>query len=243
MAVYQPGDAPLVEYALTDPTTGAPVNATVTATLTDPTGAATGITVANPSTGLYRAVPNLSATGLWTLTWVATGTVQDTQTVTLYVTANGATPEAAPWAPTLGQVAAHIPTRTREVGIDNTYTGTFTAGTYPTADQVSTIIGHACAWAEGRAGTPIAAAAYPLLSAAAALRAAYWVELAYPERDADVSVYDRFRVDADEMAASAAQVNRAAGGGGSVDEEGRPDVLAAYQFPDPPRWADNTFIN
>lgn len=240
MAIYQPGDAPVVEYTLTDPATGAPVTATVTATLTDPTGTVTALTPTNPSTGVYRAVPALAADGVWVVTWTASGPVTDVQTVSLFV---GDSPADEPWAPTLRQVAAHIPTRTREVGVDNTYSGTFTAGTYPTAEQVTTIIGHACAWAEGKAGVPVVAAAYPILSAAAALRAAYWVELAYPERDADVSVYDRFRVDADDLAVSAAQVNRAAGGGGTTDDEGRPDVLAQYEFPDPPAWADRLLLN
>lgn len=150
---------------------------------------------------------------------------------------------APTWAPTLQQVGTYIPTRTREIGVSNTYVGTFTANTYPTATQVTALIDDACVWAAQPAGTPIATDAHDSLRLAATLWAAYRVELAYPERDADVAVYERLLTEAEAARTEAARVNRAAGGGGATDEEGRPDVLAQYQFPDPPRWADLTFIN
>ncbi len=152
------------------------------------------------------------------------------------------TPGLPAWAPTLSRVGAYIPTRTREVGVDNDYTGTFTTATYPTAAQVNLLIADACVWVEGMVGVPVASAADSLCGMAAALYAAYRVELAYPERDADVSVYDRFRLDAEALVDRAAAVNRANGGGGGTDEEGRVDVLARWSFPDPPRWADMTFL-
>jgi hypothetical protein len=85
-------------------------------------------------------------------------------------------------------------------------------------------------------------AAYPLLAAAAALRAAYWVEVAYPERDADVAVYDRLKADAEAMAKDAAAANRAAGGGTSLDPSGELVTLTVHGFPDPPPWKDLTFL-
>lgn len=150
---------------------------------------------------------------------------------------------AAPtWAPTLVQVANHIPTRTRAIGISDSYTGTFNADTTPTATQVTALIEDACVWAAGPAGVPIVTAAEEYLRLAATLWCAYQVELAYPERDADVTVYDRFRVDAESARDTAAAVNRANGGGATVDEEGQPPVLAVYEFPDPPPWADVHFL-
>ncbi len=145
------------------------------------------------------------------------------------------------WAPTLTQVGTYIPTRTREIGLSDSYMGTFTTQTTPTATQVTALLVDACAWVAAEVGAPVAAQAHDMMRVAAALLTAYRVELAYPERDADVSVYDRFRVDAEAAVTVAAQVNRANGGGAGTDEEGRPDVLAQYEFPDPPAWADVTF--
>ncbi len=147
----------------------------------------------------------------------------------------GATPG---WAPTLAQVGALIPTRTREIGVSNTYTGTFTEDTIPSADEVTILIHHACVWVEAAVGTPIMSAVQGALTTAAALRAAGMAEIAYPERDADVSVYDRFFTDSDAMVASAATANRAAGGGGSLDGDGDPVTYVSFAFPDPPAYAD-----
>lgn len=239
LATYQPGDAPLVTYRLVDPRTRLPVNGTVSCSITAPSGATTTPTPANPSTGTYEVVPTLTELGVWTIVFTSTGAIVDRQTVTLFV---GDTDAPPAWAPTLDQVGAHIPTRTREIGVDNDYTGTFTDATEPTAAEVTVLIGHACAWVAGRVGDPVMPAAYPLLNAAAALRTAYWVELAYPERDADVTVYERLAEDAARAEDLASSVNRAAGGGGSLDEDGRAESLVAYSFPDPPAWADQTFL-
>lgn len=146
------------------------------------------------------------------------------------------------WAPTLTQIANHIPTRTREIGVSDSYAGTFTADTTPTATQVTALIDDACVWAAAPAGTPIVTAAHEYLRLAATLWTAYQVELAYPERDADVTVYDRFRIDAEAARETAAAVNRANGGGADVDGDGEPPVLAVYEFPDPPPWKDVTFL-
>jgi hypothetical protein len=240
MSAYQIGDAPLLVYRLIDPSTRQPVDGTVTCTVTPPTGSATTPTPAHPSTGTYQHAPTFTVEGLWTVRFASTGTVVDAETIYLFV---GSTDAPPVWAPTLADVAAHIPTRTREVGVDNDYLGTFTASTQPTADEVATLIGHACAWVAGPAGDPVMTAAYSLLGAAAALRAAYWVEVAYPERDADVAVYDRLKDDAEQMAKDAATANRAAGGGTSLDpSSGEPLALVQYTFPAAPAWADVTFI-
>jgi hypothetical protein len=147
------------------------------------------------------------------------------------------------WAPSLVAVGRYIPTRTREVGVDNDYTGTFTTLTYPSASQVTGLIGDAAVWAETRTGTPVMPAAYPAMTVAATLWTAYHVELAYPERDADVAVYDRLLQSAEQMIAQAAAANRAAGGGGSLDSAGEVPVLVEFAgFPAAPAWADVPFL-
>jgi len=153
------------------------------------------------------------------------------------------TPTGLPaWAPSLSQVGARIPTRTREVGVDNLYSGTFTTATYPTAAQVNILLADTCDLIAARVGTPIEAAAYPALRVAATLRTAWAVEVAYPERDADVAVYAGLLAEADAALAAAQDTNRAAGGGTDLDSAGEPLVLVSYGFPDAPAWSDVTFL-
>lgn len=106
------------------------------------------------------------------------------------------------WAPSLEQVAGHIPTRTRNASVpgDTSLLGTFTSFTEPTDEQAGRHIADAVAEVLGAVGgtvpaTPVFLAG--LASAAAALRAAASVELAYPNRDADVSVYEQLNARAD----------------------------------------------
>lgn len=102
---------------------------------------------------------------------------------------------AEPWQPLLEQVADHIPTRTRPSDPPGTDTllGTFTSITTPTDEQATRQIKYACTEVLGAVGGTIPATPtflYGLASEAAALRAAADIELAYPDRQADVSVYE-----------------------------------------------------
>jgi hypothetical protein len=143
----------------------------------------------------------------------------------------------------LEQVAVHIPTRTREVGAVETddYAMTFTSDTIPTSGHVHTLIDQACAWVLSQVGSPVVSPAQDACQVAAALWTAYWIERGFPERDADVKVYDRIRDDAISAAKHAAAVNKAAGGGTSLNPDAVETVLPAHTFPDPPKWADVTF--
>ncbi|WP_031165957.1 hypothetical protein [Streptosporangium roseum] len=100
---------------------------------------------------------------------------------------------AEPWAPTLEQVADHIPTRTRDSTTpgSDTLLMTFNADTTPTDEQARRYIDSAVAEVLAAvAGTVPATPTYlrELARKAAALRAAADIELAYPDRDADVEV-------------------------------------------------------
>jgi hypothetical protein len=148
------------------------------------------------------------------------------------------------WAPTLSQVAVHIPTRTREA--DSTtysgdFAGTFTTGTTPTADQATEQIDQACVKVLGVVGSPVAVEAQDACRVAAAWWAAYFIELGYPERDADVRVYEQLKAEAESATHTAVAMNAAAGGGTSLVPDPGDALLPSHTFPDPPAWADQTF--
>lgn len=85
------------------------------------------------------------------------------------------------WTPELTDVGAYVTARTTTVGPGNT----FTADTYPTADQVDGIIGNVCAWVSARVGV-VDESLEDLATMAAALRTAGLVQLSYPVREGDV---------------------------------------------------------
>lgn len=132
-----------------------------------------------------------------------------------------------PWAPTLEEVAGHIPTRTRDGAVpgSDAYTGTFSATTTPTEDQAQRITDAAVAAVAGAVGA-VSARLEPLARDAAGWRAAADIELAYPQRDADVTVYDQLDARAKDALARLLTV--------AGDEGGGPDALSpVWCFPDP----------
>lgn len=146
-----------------------------------------------------------------------------------------------PWAPTLSDVARHVPTRTRAYsgtpGSDRLL-GTFTEDTTPTAEQAQADIDAAVRAVLAAVG-PIPTSGDPvdvgaLQSAArdaAEWRAAADIELAYPNRDADVSVAR----DLDLRAKDALAALRLA-----LAEAGTGEVALApwWAFPDPVWYGD-----
>lgn len=103
---------------------------------------------------------------------------------------------AEPWAPTLEQVADHIPTRTRNSAApgDDSLQMTFNAQTTPADEAANRFV--ASAVSEVLAAVAGSVPSTPpylrsLAQKAAALRAAADIELAYPDRDADVEVAER----------------------------------------------------
>jgi hypothetical protein len=242
VSLHNVGDAPRVNYHLVDPSTVPPteIDGTVTATVAFNGAAAASLPVTHASLGRYYVTPTLPTEGDYVVTITTTAPINDVATYALAALPAG---ELSPaWAPALDDVAAHIPSRTREVGTDNLYTETFTADTTPTSDTVSILIGKACAWVASQAGLPVVTAAYPACAVAASLWAAYWVEIGFPERDGDVAVYDRLRKDAEAATKNAATVNLAAGGGAQLPSTDPTAGMAPKgTFPDAPSWADQSF--
>ncbi len=158
----------------------------------------------------------------------------------------------ATWAPSLEQVAGHIPARTRatdhpgnasELAVPQ---GTFNGRTSPTNEVAQRFIASAVSQVLGRVGVIPATPTHlaPLATAAAALRAAADIELAYSDRDAardadrdalrdvDVQIYrelDRRATTAlDELLVAVAQTGEGPSG----------SLLPQWQMPDPPAWGD-----
>lgn len=132
-----------------------------------------------------------------------------------------------PWAPTLEEVAGHIPTRTRDTlhpGSD-AFTNTFTDTTTPTESQAQRITDAAVATVAGTVGT-VTTALQPLARDAAGWRAAADIELAYPQREADVTVYEQLDARAKDALTRLVTV--------AEDDGGGPDAtLPVWCFPDP----------
>ncbi|GAB3250966.1 hypothetical protein [Kineosporia babensis] len=229
------GDTPTLTWRLRDDD-GEPIVPTlVVADVRDPAGQITSLTVGSDGPGNFSVQPPITVEGDWRVTWRSVGPDQ-VEVVGIHAFPAG---EAAVWAPTLRQVAVHIPSRTRSqdsYGDDvNRPLGTFTEDTYPTGDDVSRLIGASVAVVSGMVGRPVVTPAYGLASAATALWAAYWAELSWPERDADVSLAQRLREDALLLVEQAKAVNLGAGGGteNQPDPDGLPDRLVSFSFPAP----------
>lgn len=139
---------------------------------------------------------------------------------------------AETWAPSLEEVAGHIPTRTRDnarPGSD-ALTGTFSTGTTPTQEQAQRITTAAVATVKAAVGS-VTAVLEPLARDAAGWRAAADIELAYPQRDADTSVYTQLDERAKLALARLIEVAGEQGGGSEA-------TLPVWAFPDPAWYGD-----
>ncbi|MET8334365.1 hypothetical protein [Streptosporangium canum] len=140
---------------------------------------------------------------------------------------------AEPWAPTLEQVADHIPTRTRDSTTpgSDTLLMTFNDHTTPPAEAAQRKIVSAVAEVLAAvAGSVPATPSYlrDLAKDAAALRAAADIELAYPDRDADVRVFEQL----DQRAKDALQrLVEAVSDAGGTGTEG--SLLPVWSMPVP----------
>jgi len=149
---------------------------------------------------------------------------------------------AEPWAPVLADVARHIPTRSRDVltpGADRML-GTFTPNTTPTGDQAQGVIDDAVAWVLAQAGDLPTSGSdlgtiWAAAKAAAEWRAAADIEVAYPNRDADVRVYAQ--LDARATAAMAILQQALI-----LDVGGPIEQVPIWQSPVPVTWGDDLLL-
>lgn len=143
-----------------------------------------------------------------------------------------------PWLPDLPGVADYIPARTvvaAAAGYGNPL-NTFDETTHPTGDQVLRLIVEAGAWVALRAGT-VDTTLYPAAASVAAMRTAAMVELAYPDRDRDLTVATTLLTQADRAREDLARANEAATGE-DVTDPGE-NVGFAWSFPPPAPYGDD----
>lgn len=149
---------------------------------------------------------------------------------------------AEAWAPTTGDVAEKIPTRTRSKAAPGSTAllGQFTADTTPTAEQAQGFVDNAVAWVLAATGAlpttgQLADQIEQAARDAAAWRAAADIEMAYPERTANVNVAATLNSRANDALQTALNAIRTEEGGG-------PQLVPVWMAPDPPTWADDLLL-
>jgi hypothetical protein len=224
---YNVGDVARVFTTIRD-VAGNLVDATVAITVQHPDLSETTPVVAHDSLGRYHADFAIDAAGVWRWEFAATGAVSETEEGALVAKVRWT--QALPWAPSLRQVAGYVPTRTVPVDTPGSMTplGTFDATTVPNDEAVSQIAQDAAAWVAANAGAEIDPALYDMASSTAAVRAAAFVELAYPTRDWDASVYEALLKQANDMLAELRTANASAG----ETTPGAGALLPVGSFPD-----------
>ena len=143
---------------------------------------------------------------------------------------------AYPWSPALTDVGDYVTARTLDMATpgSDTPTGTFTASTYPTGDQVGRLVDAASAWLAATVGT-VVEGLYPMATAVAAMRAAGLVELSYPLRDADVNTAAALLAQADAGLLKLKDANQYVTG---VEATAASALLPVWSAPAPLFWGD-----
>ena len=146
------------------------------------------------------------------------------------------------WAPTTGEVAEKIPTRTRDRTTPGStqLLGQFTENTEPTAEQAQGFVDNAVAWVLAATGAlPTTGQLADEIQAsardAAAWRAAADIEMAYPERTANINVAATLDARANAALAQVLLAIREEQGGG-------PELYPQWAAPDPVTWGDDLLL-
>lgn len=227
MSSYDIGDVAGLRMTLRDPETGQLANTgSVTLVVRHPDLSETTPAIANPSTGVYTANVPVDAAGTWRYEFTGTGDIEASESGAFVVKARWSTP--VPWLPDLADVAAYVPVRATPAGVgDQVPLGTFTEATTPNDDQVRRIIAAAAAHVAGRLGT-VVDGLFDQAKDCAAMRAAGFVELAFPQRDDDVNTAETLLREAKADLDALAAVNTSGGGGNPGDPS---NLLPVYSFP------------
>ncbi|MFJ8690284.1 hypothetical protein [Micromonospora wenchangensis] len=135
------------------------------------------------------------------------------------------------WAPTVAQVADHIPYMTVDVVTPGSqaYLGTFSVATSPTDVQALRLIEGAWPPVAAALGL-VAEAVYPLAQHVTALRAAAAIVRAFPRDDGDLAKAAALDARADADLLRLISANDAAGS--------EPVLMPVYSFPPAPAWGD-----
>ena len=238
MTIYDPSDLVPLRVLTKDADGALVTTASVTLTTTDPTGAESApLAMVETEPGTWDYDPPAGVAGVHVWRAIAAGAVAG-EYGGWWVTRARRTP-GPEWTPELDAVADWIPARTlasiNTPGVED-YLGTFTDTTTPTDEQASRHIIAAVAYVRSKVGAVIAPDLYDDARAAAACVAAAYVELSYPDRQPDLSTYDRLWAQAEILVSALADSNTAATGTGNSLEQ---SLLPVYSYPDPVPWGDD----
>lgn len=183
------------------------------------------------------------AGGWWVRSWTVTG-VGACQPDERYFVAPNPTAGGPAWTPTRERVASYVPSRPLVPAADgsNTDLMTFDSTTRPTGGQVDRLIADAVNWVTDETGT-LDAALYESATACAAIRAAGFVELGYPERSDPMkatanTTSDRLFKQAEQMLARLAARNAALTGADGDTPDAVFEAVPAYNVPPAPCWGE-----
>lgn len=237
----------------------APYDGTTSATLTlhspadtDPSGTTIpldgGVDLVNDDGVAVKRFTQLAAvqypaSGWWVRSWTVTGTGACQPDERFFVAPNP-TAGGPDWTPTRQRVASYVPSRPLVPAVDgsNTDLMTFDATTRPTGGQVDVIIMDAVGWVLDATGA-LDTSLHQSANACAAIRAAAFVELGYPERSDPMkatanTTADRLFKQADAMLASLVGRNKAITGADGDDPDPVFAVLPVWTFPAPAAHGD-----
>lgn len=174
--------------------------------------------------------------GWWVLGWTITGTGADAPEDEFYVEPPPE-PGGPTWAPTRSRVAAYVPSRPLVQTPDgrNVDLGTWNDDTRPTGRQADILIRDAVNWVLDATGT-LDVSLYQSANAVAAIRAAAFIELGYPERSDPMkstanTTSDRLFKQADQMLAALVLRNKALTGSDGDDPEAVFEIVPMLSFP------------
>lgn len=178
--------------------------------------------------------------GWWVLAWTVLGTGGGAPEESIFI-APPPIPGGPSWTPTRQRVASYVPSRPLVPVADgrNVDLMTFDETTRPTGGQVDQLIVDAVNWVTDETGA-LDSSLFESATACAAIRAAAFVELGYPERNDPMkstanTTSDRLFKQAEQMLARLAARNEAITG---TDPAIPAPLLPLYSFPDPPAWGD-----
>jgi hypothetical protein len=204
----------------------------VTAEILAPDGSAAPGTVTGPVGSIYSITLVVNQPGDWVVIWTVEGTGAGTATQVLKV-GRLPTVESLPgWAPLLSDVADYIRTRTMDISNPGSdiLLGTFNSRTNPDGESVQRILEKAVRSVSAVVPDP-PTSIQDLATSAAAIRAAADVELAHPERNADVNVYAQLNSRAE---LELERLQKAA----DVIGVGAEALYPRWAMPDPVPWGD-----
>ncbi|GAA0719882.1 hypothetical protein Drose_06175 [Dactylosporangium roseum] len=197
-----------------------------------------------------KAVKRFTATavqytvaGWWVRAWNVTGVGACQPDERFFVAPNplAGGPE---WTPSRARVASYVPSRPLVPAADGSNTDllTFDASTRPTGSQVDVIIMDAVNWVTDSTGD-LDKTLHQSANACAAIRAAAFVELGYPERndptkDTANQTSDRLFKQADQMLKQLAARNESLTGVDPDDPDAVFEIVPLYSFPPAPAHGD-----